>query len=146
AEETLAGMAWLDVETECGVGYLIYMAVVEGRRGKGIGSRLFAELVRMLRAQAPQAEALLLEVEDPHHCEGPERVLAERRIAFYRRQGAQLLGGIDYLQTVPFYPEGMPMLLAVLPLGDLTPERAFEMAQCLFGEAVTRAEGPLSLD
>jgi GNAT superfamily N-acetyltransferase len=146
AREELAGMAWLDVETKCAAGYLIYMAVVADRRGGGIGSRLFAELVRLLRVADPQAQALLFEVEDPEHCEEPERILAERRITFYRRLGARLLGGIHYLQTVPFYPEGMSMRIAALPLGELTAERAFEIAQCLFGEAITRTPAPLTLD
>jgi hypothetical protein len=45
----------------------------------------------------------VFEVEIPEQAESQEgRRLAESPIAFYQRQGAQLLGDVQYMQSVEF--------------------------------------------
>ena len=140
----LAAMMHYDEEAECQAAYLIYVAVVEKQRGNGIGSQTFQALIERVR-EAGYA-ALLFEVDSPDNHTGPEHEIAERRIRFYRRLGAKQLSGIHYLQTVEFYPEGIPMHIMVYPLADVTADQAFTMAHCLFDDAISRTEKPLALE
>ncbi len=140
----MAAMAHYDEEAECGAAYLIYIAVAEKRRGGGIGSQTFQALIE--RARGAGYAALLFEVDSPDNHTGPEREVAERRIRFYRHLGAKRLSGIHYLQSVEFYPEGVPMHIMVCPLTEVTAEQAFTTARCLFGEALSRTEEPLTLE
>lgn len=142
-QERLAGMAYYEVKGE--VGYLIYLAIVEERRGQSLGSRMFREIVRRLEAEPNPVHALLFEVDDPNNHDDAERHVAERRIRFYRRLGAQILRGIRYLQRVPNYP-AVPMHLMFRPLAALSPEAAYEIARTFFGDEVTRTGEPLALD
>ena len=94
--------------------------------------------------------AVLIEVERPDlaHTE-VERVLAERRIAFYRRQGARLLEGVHYVQSVGLHQPPLSMHVMLHPLQSLDAETAFCLARAVFGgaaggESITRV-GPLSL-
>lgn len=70
------------------VAFLEYLAVAPGERDAGIGSSMFAHLEKNLRAGAGEDVGIVLEVEPPDDADGPERVLRERRIAFYVRHGA----------------------------------------------------------
>ena len=79
-----AGYASLWLERD---GYILldYLAVPEGMRGGGIGAALLAALLD----HHPPGTVFLIESEAP---ETAEDGMAERRIAFYRRCGAALLG------------------------------------------------------
>lgn len=145
-ENVLVGMAQFAVKSEGRVGYAIYLAVDEKRRGSGIGSLFFREIADRMRAEQPPLRAMLFEVEDPDHCASEGRRFAERRIEFYRRHGARMLTGIHYLQVVPDYPEGVPMKIMVLLFEDVIAEEAFAMAESLFGGNVSRAAGSLGLE
>ncbi len=147
AGDELVAMARYDAEPESELVYLVYLAVVEPRRGHGLGSRILPELLRRARLAAPAAAALLFEVDDPaNHPDDPqERELSERRIRFYRRFGARLLSGIGYTQRVEFHPDGVPMHLMFCPFADLTPEQAFALATTFFGDDVGRTDAPLEL-
>ena len=76
------------------------------------------------------------------------RELAERRIGWYRRLGAKLLGGVEYFQTVDTVPEPTEMHLMYHPLGGepaADPEAVFALAKAVAGETLRRV-GPLSLE
>jgi GNAT superfamily N-acetyltransferase len=63
---------------------LDYLAVSETHRGEGLGSAFLKEVT----ARIPDAECVLVEVEDPDGAQDEEaRSLRLRRIAFYRRSG-----------------------------------------------------------
>ncbi len=63
---------------------LDYFAVSEEHRGEGLGSAFLKEVT----ARIPDAECVLVEVEDPDGAQDEEaRSLRLRRIAFYRRSG-----------------------------------------------------------
>ncbi len=140
----LAGLAITEAQADVPLYALWYLAVVPEMRCAGVGARLYAEVVRRARVEALDARAVLLEVEVPEEAETPElRDLASRRIGFYRRNGALLLGGVDYTLSVGWQPP-VPMHLVFHPLSPLTPSEAYDLSSALFGEALRRT-GDLTL-
>lgn len=92
-----AALAVTSCLTSAGWSYLEYFAVTAGRRGSGVGGELWRAVRRDLAARG-QPGRLVLEVEDPAGAAdgSPERQVRERRIRFYRRQGAQPLPASGY--------------------------------------------------
>jgi GNAT superfamily N-acetyltransferase len=122
---------------------LWYLGVRPDLHSQGLGSRMFHELCQTLRAG--HVQALLFEVEMPERVETPlQRDLALRRIAFYRRQGAFLLQGIEYWQDVGAHQSPIPMHLMVCPLCSLNAEEAYGLARAVFQASVQQV-GPLAL-
>lgn len=113
---------------------LWYLAAIPEVRNQGIGSKCYQELVR--RSKEWGARAIVFEVELPEHSDDAD--LARRRIGFYKRQGARLLTGIHYLQTVGSHQPLTPMNIMVHPLEPMTPPEAFDIAKALFGELLTQ--------
>lgn len=140
----LVGMARYELETDCGAAVLWYVAVQEESRGKGAGTILYREIVRRVAEEMPDVSALVYEVEKPDHTPDDERArLAERRIAFYQRNGAVLLGGIHYVQSVGWQPE-VQMHLMLHPYKPIGEAQAFAIAKSIFGDALEQV-GELSL-
>lgn len=141
------GIAQYTINTPCEAGMLWYLAVRSDIRSKGYGALIYQEVVCRMRAYSPALKALLYEVEDPQHCEQEqERHLAERRIAFYRRHGGKLVGGIHYEQSVGWQPP-MCMHLMIHDLSAdnrITSANVFDLLRCAFQESVT-ATGAITL-
>ncbi len=117
---------------------LWYFAVEPQERSQGIGSAAYDLLLRHLQTEQPAIRALFYEVEDPEVCESPEHLLnAQRRIAFYKRNGAAQLSGIHYVQSVGWQPP-LQMCLLVHPYTTIEPEEAFALARQLFGDNLHR--------
>ena len=95
-----------------GFAYLMYMAVDESAVSRGHGQQMFAEVVRRARVDPARPRILIFEVQRPGvgDADAPGYQNAGRRITFYRRLGAHVLGGVDYIQHVPGQP-GVPMYL-----------------------------------
>ncbi len=139
---TLSGMAAYQMFPLWKVGFLWYIAIAPAARGKGLGSAYYRLIVEDVFRSA---DLLLFEVEIPDHCEEPERRRnAERRIEFYQRNGAALLTGIHYLQSVGSHVPPTPMHVMIHPRQTLTGEEAYAVARKLFGESILQT-GPLSL-
>lgn len=131
-----------DLIREREAAYFWYLAVHPEARNGGIGAECFAHVLK--RATEAGMRALLWEVEVPEHFPDRERQeFARRRIGFYRRQGAQMLTGIDYMQKLPYQPP-IPLHVMVRPIQPVTPQDVFDLAQRLL-EGVTQA-GELGLD
>ncbi len=124
---------------DCKAGLLWYIAVRKDIRSKGFGSQIYHESVQRLKNDHPEIIALMFEVEDPMHVDtDEENQLAHRRITFYRRNGAKLVSGIHYLQSVGWQPP-IPMHLMIHSLNDafkITAENALELIRCAFGSDV----------
>ena len=71
---------------------LDYFAVCAGKRGSGIGGRIFAQLRQALRP----GEVLLIEAEKPREDLVDPQDLRRRRIAFYERNGARQSGMLGW--------------------------------------------------
>lgn len=83
-------------------------ATFEEYRGQGLGSAFLSELIKIFS----QKQAVLVEVERPELAVTPaERENRLRRIAFYEREGFQLIKGIDYcIWDIPMYLMVMPII------------------------------------
>ena len=135
-ENRLVGMACWELCAEAKTGYLWYLAAEP--EGQGIGSWTYRQILRQLETEAPDAVALVFEVERPEDAHDEEtRVQATRRIAFYETKGALLCGGIEYSQDVGWQPP-VPMHLMIHPLPgiDLNEQWAADILAGVFGEAV----------
>jgi ribosomal protein S18 acetylase RimI-like enzyme len=75
-----------DTDIHC----LEYLAVRRGERSRGIGSRLIRAALSDLQTRA-QASGLILEVEAEQEGTGREQETRRARVAFYRRNGADLV-------------------------------------------------------
>lgn len=65
-----------------------YLAVYEGNRGKGIGTKILKEL----EEKYSNKKGILLEVEDPDFAKNKnEKSIQERRISFYERANFKIL-------------------------------------------------------
>lgn len=99
--------------------FLRYYAV--GRRGRGIGSRMWADLTALLAREG--RTRLLWDVEDPDEPGIPEHAVEEhrRRIVFYERLGGRLLPVREYF---PPHDDGHApaLLLMDQPLGAGVPD------------------------
>lgn len=107
---TMGFAAWLRPPGHA-FAWLEYLAVRRGRRGGGIGSSLFT---RTMRAAAPDAAGVLIEVEPPELTnDRRERIIRRRRIEFYEHLGCRRLVGYSYKMWSP--DGGVPMLLLLYP-------------------------------
>lgn len=102
-QDSVVGLLFLYSGAVC---VLEYMATAPWVRGGGVGTELY-QRARALAASRP----LLIEVEsDEEVC--VDQALRKRRIGFYRRQGARVVEGLDYLLPLP--GDGPPPRLKLL--------------------------------
>ncbi len=135
-EGTFVGLAHYVVMAERDLAWLWMFAVTPESRNHGVGAAIYRNIVERLPVGTV---AMLLEVERPDlaHTEA-DRQLAERRITFYRRQGAQLLEGVHYVQSVGPHQSPLPMHVMIHPLQPLDAEAAFRLSNAIFGDAITQ--------
>lgn len=135
-EGIFVGLAHYVIISEHNLAWLWMFAVTLEARDHGVGAAIYGEIVRRLPAGTV---AILIEVERPDLAQTEaERELAERRIAFYRRQGARLLEGVHYVQSVGPHQSPLPMHVMVHPLQVLDVETEFRYAQAVLGDAIAQ--------
>jgi GNAT superfamily N-acetyltransferase len=94
------------------LGFLFYMATDLDLRGQGLGSWMFKKTMQRLEEDAhflagEPPLGMFWEVERPlDAADEAERILRERRIRFYQRNGAVLMDWIDF--TAPPLDEDLP--------------------------------------
>ena len=138
------GLSLFEVSKECPAAFLWYLAVTPEYRNKGIGAVLYNSVIE--RLQPYKLKAAIFEVEIPSECKTEEKSqLALRRIQFYKRQGALLMGGIHYLQSVGSHEPLTPMYIMVHPFEKCSPGEAFNLAHCIFGQNLTQT-GVITLE
>jgi GNAT superfamily N-acetyltransferase len=112
--DTVCGFARFTYFADTRLAFMAYMAIRAEARGQGLGSQLFRRVVDQVTRDAiamggPPALGLCWEVERPRDAAtSGERNLRERRIRFYLRLGAQLIGQVDF-QAPPLRP-GLPAI------------------------------------
>jgi len=144
ASGEVAGMAHYRLAPQLRAAFLWYLAVAAQKRCAGLGTLIYQKIVAATRQ--PPFRALIFDVEMPENApDAHGRQLAERRIQFYRRNGAFILGGIEYMQRVGWHQPPIQLHLMVHPYGNLDGPQAFEIARQAFDQAV-RQVGPLVLE
>jgi GNAT superfamily N-acetyltransferase len=110
----VVGFSYFSTYKQYYLGYLKFIAVRADLRGKRYGPLLLQDALQQLRADGRRATGwpylgLVLEVERPETADtDQDRRLRERRIQFYRRNGAVMLEGVDYV--APPVASGQPSL------------------------------------
>jgi ribosomal protein S18 acetylase RimI-like enzyme len=137
----LVGLLEYEVHRECEAAFMWYLAVVRELRCHGLGARIYHEAVR--RLQPHNLKGMVFEVEIPEEAHDEDaRAYAERRIAFYRRQGARVLTGIRYLQSVGSHLPTTPMHIMVHAFAPMDPRAALRFAKCVFEDAMEQIGEP----
>jgi len=140
----LAACICYDINREHAVLHVQYLAVLQEMQCMGIGSICYDEICK--RAREEGLSSIILELEIPEHAKSTnESSLAMRRICFYRRHGAYLLKGIDYIQNVGSHQPPMPMHIMVHPFCPMDANDAFHLAKGIFGNAISQT-GSLTLE
>jgi ribosomal protein S18 acetylase RimI-like enzyme len=135
--DDVVGFAYCEVYKAQLVGFLMYLATRADLRGQGVGAEVYQQVVEELCPRRG-SEILLFEVEKPEvmAAESPQaEQLARRRIGWYQRQGARLLEGIRYVQSVGWQPP-VEMALMFHNGAVLSPTEAFSRAETIFGSDV----------
>lgn len=102
-EEELAGYAVFILCEEAGCALLDYFAILQDRRGQGMGHQAFSLFESYFKEHMPEVEGLYIESERVSAAENEDqRLTRQRRIAFYRSCGCEMtdlrsvLFGVDY--------------------------------------------------
>jgi ribosomal protein S18 acetylase RimI-like enzyme len=140
-----SGMVWYMRSPRQKYVALWYFAVPRRLRNRGIGGAVMRQLITRTRQEGYRA--ILFEVEHPDHVSGEtpaevrqHRLLAELRIAFYRRYGAKLAGNLIYHQKVG-WQKPLRMSLMALPLADdVTNDELFAMFRRCYRDGLQPAD------
>lgn len=140
ADGGLLGLAYSYEPPEQAAAFLWYMAVVAQTRGQGVGAWLYNAVLGCLPGTA---RAMIFDVEDPRHLPAEtRRSMAERRIGFYRRQGARLLGSVRYMQRIGSHLDPLPMRLMAQPIDPaVTAREAYDLALPVYGAEALSLDG-----
>jgi GNAT superfamily N-acetyltransferase len=134
----LLGLACYQLIPAVGVAVLWYLAIHPEARNLGLGGKFYDYITGLFDKTLYQA--LLLEVEIPEQLKtDEERKRAARRINFYRRHGAYLLEGIDYLQYIGWHCPPTPMHIMVHPLRVLDAAACFALTKAYAGDALKQS-------
>ena len=128
------GMTMYELPSDKPAAVLWYLAVTPEQRSSGWGSIIYKGILSKIDPEIYQA--LVFEVEIPG--EAGASTDAERRIRFYQRNGAKILGGIHYLQSVGWHQPPIPMHIMVHPLQPMEAETAYELAHRIFGDSMQK--------
>ncbi len=140
SERSLVGISLCQFNASLKAGFLWYLAVTPEMRGQGLGTCLYQMVCEQVFRRA---EILIFEVEMPERAHTPEeRQWCERRIRFYQRNGAQLLTGIHYLQTVGAHQPPLPMHLIAHSHTGMSASQVLEIAMQMFGSAIQQTGEP----
>ncbi len=141
-EELLLGISMCELIPHLSVAYMWYMAIAKNLQNQGIGSVFYHRLIDRL---FEENNIVIFEVEIPEKARSEEdQRLARRRIKFYQRNGAMLLGGITYFQEVGDHFPPTQMQIMVHLRSFMTPAEVFTKAKAIFNDAIFQS-GSLSL-
>ncbi|MBN1903413.1 GNAT family N-acetyltransferase [Candidatus Sumerlaeota bacterium] len=137
-EKNLLCISFFSISPKNQVAFLWYLAVQENLRNKGIGSLAYRETISRCQRH-DNLKAAIFEVEIPEKAPDLEhKKLSERRIKFYKRHGAKLIGGVDYFQQVGSHQPPVPMYLMIHPFKSFHKDECFSLIKNFFGDSVTQ--------
>lgn len=141
--EDVQGVALVYFSEELHFAWLDYFAIRSDLRGRGRGSALFREIVRVAKAERPVPDWLLFEVDDDYEGDAERETECKRRVQFYRRLGARVLENVAYKFPSTF-AEPIQMRLMAYALhreAKLTPAYLKNAVQEIFLNIHGRGEG-----
>jgi GNAT superfamily N-acetyltransferase len=118
--------------------YLWYIWVADHLRSQGIGSQVFGFMVGQAREELPNLRAVVWEIERTDVSPSrQERQDAERRMAFYRRQGGLVATNVVYHQSCG-RADQLPKLmhLCLLPVQPLSEQESLAILRDVFGDSM----------
>jgi len=143
-QQNFVGMALYELNSRISCTILWYLAITPKNRGRGFGRWFYQEIISQVEKAGNQA--MLIEIEIPEKALSMERkVQSERRIRFYRGNGAKLFNGIFYTQSVGPHQPDTQMHLMIHPFENLEPKQAFAIAKKQFKQHL-RKVGPINLE
>jgi len=143
-QQNFVGMALYELNSKIGCAFLWYLAITPKKRDRGFGYRFYQEIISQVQKAGYQA--MFFEVEMPEKARSLERkVQGERRIQFYRRNGARLFNGIFYTQSVGPQQPDTQMHLMIHLFNNLEPKKALALAKKQFHQHI-RKVGPINLE
>lgn len=124
-DDVVVGGAVFMFLRRCNIGFINYIFVESGRRGRGVGEFIYHHLRNILERDAMtlnnrRLEGVVFEVEKEDSPiafgEPTERI---KRLRFFGRMGAAILEGLDYVQP-PLHAgeDPLPMYLMFDPIGN----------------------------
>jgi GNAT superfamily N-acetyltransferase len=113
------------------IAWLYYIALAEDYRNLGYGHDTYRWLVKA--AHENGCAAIFFEVEKPDIA--PDRDIANRRLNWYRRNGAKKLDGVRYMQSVGWQLP-IEMDICVHGIKHIDASSAYEIAKGLVGESL----------
>lgn len=119
---------------------LDYFAISEKLRGKGFGSYFFKHLNNTAQSQNKN---LLMEVDHPSF--GTE--IDKRRVAFYKKNGSEILKGIPYI--LPPLDDSLPtpqVLMTMNQKTELSKREKQNLVENLYQQLYNRKSGDYFLD
>lgn len=135
----IEGIAYYEVFQELKTAFLWYIATDVAVRGRGFGSYIYQDLCQSLRDSG--INMLVFEVEIPSTSEDTlvsNHLMARRRVEWYLRQGAQILEGIEYYQTVDAEIEPIKMWILVHLFSQLDVDQVFATCSDILGESFSK--------
>ena len=94
--EDVQGVALVYFSDQLPFAWLDYFAIRADLRSRGLGSKLFRDIVQITGRLNPAPDWLLFEVDDDFEGDPQREADGKRRLQFYRRLGARLLANVPY--------------------------------------------------
>jgi GNAT superfamily N-acetyltransferase len=137
SRQNFVGMALYELNLKICCAFLWYLAITPKNRGHGLGNNFYQEIIGQVQKAGYQV--MFFEVEMPENVDSIERkVQSERRIQFYRKNGAKLLKGIYYTQSVGPHQPDTQMHLMIHPFENLEPKKVFAIAKKQFKQHIRK--------
>jgi hypothetical protein len=129
----VVAISYHETYEESRFGWLYYIAVKSSQRGLGVGSEVYKWLADLIASSG--CEFFFYEVELPS---GDPGAIPDRRIAWYKRQGAEQLDGIQYYQSTDISDAKVPMALLVHRFSGISVQDVYSRLREALGESLTK--------
>jgi hypothetical protein len=123
---------------------LDYLAISKNNQQNGLGSQFFKEIIKIAELQNKQ---LLMEVDNPDF--EPEKDLKTKRVAFYKKNGAESINGLRYILPALDGTNTTEQILMYVPKAKIRKLQKLELinlVSVLYKELYNKPEEDLDLN
>lgn len=150
----MIGLSYFNYFSGPSLGFLGYIGITPKFQGQGFGKKLLNQIIETIREDAkeigekePIGLAAEVEKEEQPDITREVREARNRRIGFFRSQGAKIIEGVDYFQ--PSLTEDQPTIplwLMIIPLNQeywerLTPEKISQVIKAIYKKVYVIHDG-----